>query len=163
MLVKKINVKLINFFITKSNLKFNSSKNLKNTLIGDDIPVDLDFDINKIKNERRFVFKCTVKTVPQKVKVNVFDFDVETSSVVEITKAVKHDEEQLILLRMALPLIISGIRSFLSDISSYTPILKYYLPVIDLQDLLQRKFKIENNNVAKKLLAVKERNKIKHN
>lgn len=116
------------------------------------IPLEIDFETFKA-NENEHLYNVALNINGNNLDNPVigYKFSIIANGIFELTRFEEFDKEKVdqFLLFSALPMLISSVRNYLLNLTSYAPHGKYLLPAIDLNDLVKRK--IESNKKVEKI------------
>jgi preprotein translocase subunit SecB len=116
------------------------------------IPLSIDFDTFKAHdNNNLFNVALTINgNNIDKPKLG-YKYSINAHGIFEITRFKEFEKEEVdrFLLYSALPMLISSVRSYLLNITSYAPYGKYLLPAIDLSDLVKQKVDNDKKTTGK--------------
>ena len=108
----------------------------------EEIPIDIDFEtiIDKEKpNLFNIALNLNGNTTDKPMPGYKFSIIAEGIFELEGYEELEKQKVDQFLLYSAIPMLISSIRNYLLNISSYAPFGKYLLPAIDLKDLIKKK------------------------
>lgn len=108
----------------------------------EDIPLEINFEILKKSNEND-IFNIALNVVGNNVKEPKpgYKFSIIVNGIFSLSPIDRIDKSKIdqYLSFSALPMVISSVRLFLANLTSYCAFGKYWLPAIDLQDLVKKK------------------------
>ncbi|MCX7877332.1 MAG: hypothetical protein N2510_01685 [Ignavibacteria bacterium] len=90
-----------------------------------------------------------------------YNFHVRSESIFHLLDRIDSEEENNLMLRVALPQAISYTRVYISNNSAYSPLKRYMLPIIDLNNLIEQKVKSFLENISVKNKTRRRKLKIK--
>ena len=106
------------------------------------IMLDIDFE-TFIMNEKKSIFNVAVNISGNENEPVLpgYKFSIIGNGIFELTNAAQLEKKDIdfVLLNSALPMVISSLRNFLLNLTSYAPHGKYLLPAIDLPSLIKEK------------------------
>ncbi len=115
----------------------------------DNIPLEIDFETLVSKdNDEKYNLALNINGNDIKNPVMGYKFSIIANGFFELKKINEDNEDKAnqFLLYSALPMLISSVRNYLINITSYAPYGKYILPAIDLPDLIKQKFENMNSS-----------------
>ena len=120
--------------------------------IFEEIPLEIDFETFTAKeNENLFNVALNITGNDVDKPVAGYKFSIIANGIYELTEFEKFEQKQVdqFLLYSALPMLISSVRNYILNITSYAPHGKYLLPAIDLTALVKQK--IESGKQAEEI------------
>ncbi len=106
------------------------------------IPIDVDFEIFEAKdNEYLYNIVLNINGNYNENPVSGYKFSITVNGIFELTDIKEDNKSQIgqFLNYSALPMLISSVRNYILNISSYAPYGKYLLPALDLNALIKDK------------------------
>ena len=145
MVLKKSPLLFHEFIVADSHLEtvFNNQSKKCNL---EKIPLNIDFE-TFLADGQNNLFNVAINILGNDIEhpVTGYKFSITANGIFELTNFEEFEQERVdqFLLYSALPMLISSVRNYLLNITSYAPHGKYLLPAIDLNDLVKQK--IESN------------------
>ena len=108
----------------------------------EEIPLEIDFE-TFTANENDNLFNVALNITGNNIDKSVvgYKFSITANGFFELTEFDKFEKPKVdqFLLYSALPMLLSSVRNYLLNITSYAPHGKYLLPAIDLTALIKQK------------------------
>jgi preprotein translocase subunit SecB len=165
MKIKQSPLKVIDFLVINSRLKFTSpSEEVNIKELFSNYSIDIDF-AKVIQDDNYQIFmKISVNedTTPKQVGYSIFAEAVGIFSLVK--EGLSKEEIENYSNYTSLIITINHLRNFISNLTSYGPFNKYVLPSIDMRDLItQKRLSIIKNPQTKKRPQVIKKDMAKNN
>jgi preprotein translocase subunit SecB len=142
MKLKKLQLKFLHFWVLESKFKFLPEIDEKSTN-SEEIPIDIDYKILQAAQTEHYRIEVSIKSIENRKQKYPYFFYVRSAGIFELTSEIDDEQKRRLIVRMALPLVISSVRSYITNNSAYSPLRRYYLPVIDMNELIKDKIKSE--------------------
>lgn len=142
MKVKKSLLNLRNFVVFASFFEAIPFEKEQNKGVLPDIPLNIDLDIVTNPDDKNlYNIVLEVSGNRSKKRLPGYSFLIACEGIFSIAEREKFEKDKLdqLLLFSAVPMVISSLRGYLANISSYSIYGQYLLPSIDLQDLIKKK------------------------
>lgn len=139
-------LEFIEFFIIQSQFKFDEPKaNININKLFKSYEIDIDFDFNQIEDDQLMVYvKAGINnTDKHKAGYVVFTEGVAIFNIKNLTELNENDKNNLIFYS-SLSIAINNLRNYISNLTMNSPLGKYNLPAIDMNDMhLQKKNELD--------------------
>lgn len=150
--VKKSLLNFRNFVVFGSffeAIPFDENDEKQKERILPDIPLEVELDIltdPDDKNLYNIVLEVSGNRSEKKLPGYSFSIACEGIFSIDNQEQLEKDKIDQLLLYSAVPMVISSLRGYLANISSYSIYGQYLLPSIDLQDLIKKKVKVQKTD-----------------
>lgn len=147
MIAKKSPLEFSQFYILASDYSFVDSS-FEEVKPFEEYEIEIDFTKNE-KENGEFLVYTRIAVNQSKEKLPGHSLNVEGVGVFKITDNDLSDDVVLNLKTMSpITMMISSIRGYIMNITSYTPLGKYILPSLDITGILQTKASIQRKKRA---------------
>lgn len=142
MLIKSSPLTLVEFYIMQSRLLFNpSADNGDTTDFAHQYAIDLDFRLKQPQDGVYLIFtKATINEGEHKSAGHSIYAEGVSVFSIDVNRVTKKEEIKALINFSAVPMAFNNLRSYIADMTSYTPAGRYLLPVFDLNVLLKEKY-----------------------
>ena len=154
--VKQSPLKLDNFLIIRSILEAIPPKDLTKvkTVKFKELPLEIDFKVIVPDKEKlnRFVIEMAVEANRIPEPKPGYSYLMNVQGVFSLSANVKKDRKEVfdgLILYSGLPMMINHLRMYLMTLTGFGPYGQYKMPLVDLKDLIDRKFKKPKDNKKK--------------
>lgn len=145
MRVKPSPLELVDFFVVNYHFEFiHPKEDVEIRTVFDAYPVEIDFGMRTLEDG---LHQVVMKTVINRGEEEMPGYSItcEAVGVFKIQNVESEDEKQNLLVRSALAMLLNFVRTYLSTVTAHYPMGKYWLPSIDVVDLIkQRNEQVEN-------------------
>lgn len=108
----------------------------------DSLPLEIEFETFTDKEKHNlFNIAININCNASNKPIPGYKFSIIAKGIFKLEGYDKMEKSRIdqFLLYSAIPMLISSVRNYLLNISSYAPLGKYLLPAIDLKDLIKKK------------------------
>ncbi|MEJ8819462.1 protein-export chaperone SecB [Lacibacter sp. H407] len=145
MKVKPSPLELVDFFVVNYQFEFvHPKEDVEIRTVFDAYPVEIDFGMRLLEDG---LHQVAMKTVINRNEEQMAGYAIscEAVGIFKIQNVESEEEKQNLLVRSALAMLLNFVRTYISTVTSHYPMGKYWLPSIDVVDLIKQR-----NEQAKK-------------